>query len=268
MDWGLLQGLGQGLQQLGGMKMEQDAEKRRAQMAEKLQADREERQEQRMRTRPDPSQTTYEEGEGGVTWKIIRSATGNELERVLAPKTDIEKIKRDTAKEKLSMDALTAQIDASKATTEGKKLEMEWGKEDRSLLTPEQRKAQALIDAKLAPSADTKYSTDGSLQRAIISKANSDNAEASATPTEYAKAFVDDSPEVKAQWVDSGKMTETQLTAAVKAAFIRFAQVGKTPSVDDINGYIAGALADSPDKFGKPKPASSSAEPVTTKMNP
>lgn len=242
MDWGLLQGLGQGMQQLGNMKMEQDAEKRRAQLAEKLQADREERAEQRMRTRPDPSQTTYEEGEGGVTWKVIRSGTGAELERVLAPKTDIDKIKRDTDKEKLSIDALTAQIESHRINTDAKKKEVAWEEEDRALMSPAERAAAMKVKGGLLPSADTRYSTDGSLQRAVLTesgKASRDDDEAeSATIADYADDYLEQNPGVAAKYIDTKVLTENQAKDAVIQVLREFSRRGVKPTQSDFRSAL------------------------------
>lgn len=240
MDWGLLQGLGQGLQQLGGWKMEQDAEKRRSLLAEKLQKEREERAEGLRLSRPDPDRTTYEKGEGGVTWRVVRNADGTELDRVLASQTEIDRIKKDTEKEDLTIESLRSQIDASKATTEAKRKDTVWAEEDRALLTPEQRRQAALVDSKLAPSADTKYSTDGSIQRTLLSgsaKSGGDDEDAP-TMADYADDYLDQNPGVAAKYIDTKLLTENQAKDAVIQVLREFAKRGVKPTQTDFDNAL------------------------------
>ena len=235
MDWGALQGLGQGLQQLGSWKMEQDAEKRRTMMAEQLQKDREER----AQLVYDPSQDEVVTGDNGVLLKVKHSKSGKELERVPLPPNQVDQFNRDVKKENLTIDSLASQIEANKTNIEAKKKDIAWEEEDRGLLTPAERAASMRVKGGLVPSADTRYSTDGSLQRAVISSNTSsvktEENKNDTTMTEYANNVIDQYPELEAKFVgtDGGGLTKAELVASVASALRSFSARGYKPSYDD-----------------------------------
>lgn len=236
MDWGLLQGLGQGLQTVGTSMREEDEEKRRAELADTLERDREKRAEARLNARPDPDRTSFATGEHGETWKIIRNSAGTELERVLADKSEIEKLKRDTEKETLTIESLRSQIEASKATTEGKKRDNEWAVQDRGLLSEEERRRAALVDADLSPSANTKYTTDGSIQRAVLTGSKRDEEEAdNTTMADYAESYLDNNPSVAARFIDTKDLTQNEAKSAVMHVLKAFSQRGVKPAQSDFD---------------------------------
>lgn len=237
MDWGILQGLGQGLQTIGKMKMEEDEETRRQKLAEKLQDDRLNKEEARRNARPDPARTTYEEGEGGVTWKVIRNSSGTELERVLASKTDIDRIKKDTEKENLTIESLRSQIDANKTTTEAKRKDMTWAEEDYGLLSPEEKHRAARIKAGLDVSAGQQLTSDTSIQNALT-RSDGKDSEDEPTLTEYAKSYIENNPAITAEFVESKKLTATQVLASVQRVLQEFAKRGVKPTPEQVRHAI------------------------------
>ena len=248
MDWGLLQGLGQGLQQLGGMKMEEDAEKRRAMLAEKLRDDREKKEQLKY----DPQQDEVKTGDNGVLFKVKHSKDGTEIGREPLDPLKAAEIKRNIEKENVSIESLRSGIDTNKITADAKRKEMAWEEEDRSLLTPEQRKAQALIDAKLAPSADTKYSTDGSIQRAVLAESGrasrADDEVDNATIADYAEDYLDQNPGIAAKYVDTKVLTENQAKDAVIQVLREFSKRGVKPTQADFTAALESYARNVPKK--------------------
>lgn len=238
MDWGLLQGLGAGLQKLGGMKLEEDAEVRRTQLAEKLQKEREER----AKLAFDPQQTTLEQGEGGAWFQVKRNKNGDVMGRDLAPKNEIDKIEREAKKEGLSIESLQAQILASKTATEVNKKELEWGEQDRGLLTPAERAAAMKVKGGLLPSADTKYSTDASIQRTFLTESGkasrADDDVDNTTIADYADAYLDENPGVAASFIDTKILTENQAKDAVIQVLREFSKRGVKPTQADFNAAL------------------------------
>lgn len=109
--WGLMMGLGEGLQSVGKMYMDvkkeellEKAEKRKEERAEQRQIAQEQRAQVRMETTPDPKQTRFIEKDGAL-WEQSRSSTGNVLEEKLANKQDIDRINLEKRKEEASIQA-------------------------------------------------------------------------------------------------------------------------------------------------------------------
>lgn len=124
-DWGALSGLGAGLQQVGGMMMENS----KAKLEEKLRQEREAREESRLinrenrqatrlETTPDPSQTRYIKNAEGVLIEQIRSSTGKVLEERLAPQDVIQDRERDEQKEKLNLEKSILDMEKTRAEIE------------------------------------------------------------------------------------------------------------------------------------------------------
>lgn len=108
MGWGAMMGLGQSLQQVGGMLMDNHKSK----MKEKLELEREERADARtiasenraqtrLETTPDPSATRYVKNTQGVLMEQVRSRTGAVLEEKLAPPDVVAERKREEKKAEL-----------------------------------------------------------------------------------------------------------------------------------------------------------------------
>ena len=157
MDWGLLQGLGEGLSQIGDWKMEQDAEKRRNMLAEKLENDRRAYEDGKY----DPSQDKPIKLDTGW-FKIRYSKNGKEIDRV--PLTDLERqtIEDDAEKNRLSIEDLRLKTEDSRQKSELNKGLANYLKN----LTPEQREQYYARQAGLAADANTVYITDATTTRA------------------------------------------------------------------------------------------------------
>lgn len=130
MAWGFMAGLGEGLQQFGGMisknALQKKLEDERAAREEANQIRREERQQARALAQVDRNQSGLEQDAEGVWWQVNRNMEGNELERKLAPKNKIDEINREQQKDKVTLDTLLTKQKAAE-------LELRDYDEDRAL---------------------------------------------------------------------------------------------------------------------------------------
>lgn len=166
MDWGILQGLGQGLQGVGAMYSGMKEDERRAKMAEDLENKRWERTQNAY----DPKQDRPFEKSPGVWVMLQHSANGKQMgERPLTPdeRDDILNGRKKTA-----ATIEKQEFDLSEARTKSENDAKDREREER-LYDGAGGDAAAIealrISRKLAPSADTIYSVNGSLKRALES---------------------------------------------------------------------------------------------------
>lgn len=109
MGWGALMGLGQGLQQVGGILTDNN----KAKLAAKLEAERDEAKaarDEKLRqlklTEPDPSLTTYGQVDGA--WmEEIRNGKNEIIDRRLAPQSKVKELNFSDEKNRLSLEAST-----------------------------------------------------------------------------------------------------------------------------------------------------------------
>jgi len=110
-SYGLLIGLGEGLQgvskslmDMNKTKFEEELVKKREERAQARKIEDENRAEIRLRTTPDPAATTFAEKDG-VLFEQIRSKAGDLLEERLANKMDIDRINLEKRKAEASIQA-------------------------------------------------------------------------------------------------------------------------------------------------------------------
>lgn len=239
MDWGILQGLGQGLSIIGGAEMEQDAETRRSLLAEKLQKDREERannraidaekrEQTRLETTPDPSQTRWVERDG-VLFEQTRSKTGRVLEEKLANKLDMERIniEREEAKAGIQSrlsdakykDALIHQAEANIEQTE-------------------------LENARLP----TRYKEESEYNAARTEAERRQNTAEDATIADFAESYIEQNPGLLASYVDTEKLTKNQVKDAVIQVLREFSRRGQKPTEADFKNAVEAYYRASPKK--------------------
>lgn len=116
MGWGALSGLGQGLQQVGGMISDYNKDK----LQQKLELEREGRAESRQIAREQREQATYgksdfEQDGDGVWWQVDYNKGNREMERRLAPKSKIDELTRAASKSALEDEVLGYKRDTYKA---------------------------------------------------------------------------------------------------------------------------------------------------------
>lgn len=230
MDWGLLQGLGQGLQQIGGWKMEQDAEKRRTMLAQKLEQDREERAKRAY----DPSQDSVEQGDEGLWFKVKRNKNGEVIDRSLAPKNVIDQMESETKKRGLQDRLLNAQV--SNAEYSGSRAKIEDSREDANynLLTPEEKRQEARYKAGLDITPAQKLSSETSLQNTLTRSSGKSSSSANEpTLAEYADNVLEQKPALVAEYVDSSMLTKNEAKSAILNVLKAFNQRGVKPSDDN-----------------------------------
>lgn len=116
-NWGLMMGIGQGLQQVGGM-LEADSKTR---LAAKLSQEKELRDAAREQQRFDREQLSFDktglkkDGDG-VLWEVDYAKNGKELDKRLASPDKLESFNmdREAASNKLKADALTIDMNTRK----------------------------------------------------------------------------------------------------------------------------------------------------------
>lgn len=123
-DWGLLGGLGEGLQQVGMAQFKGQLEEKlaaaREKRAEELEARREQRRADRERITPDANATQFVQ-KNGVWYEQVRSKQGNVLEERLAPENKVREFaqqeedrRRSLENEVLTGDVKRAQLDMAR----------------------------------------------------------------------------------------------------------------------------------------------------------
>jgi hypothetical protein len=148
MGWGALMGLGQGLQQVGGVITDNNKVK----LASKLDAEKEERAaaraekvRQQQLLEPDPSRTKYEMRNGAL-YEVIPNKSGGEYEAKLASQDKIDEFNFKKNKDSISLEAATLGLTKSKKDLEGydedKALEREF---KRSQIEENRNTGQAAI---------------------------------------------------------------------------------------------------------------------------
>lgn len=128
MDWALLEGLGNGMQQVGGAVF-------KAKFLDKLKEQEAVRAEQRKQQRElseVKESRVVPDGEG-VFWKEDINKNGEVLRRDLAPKTEIDKIKMGEQKDKLTLEELIARGENAKLTNKKLQFDVDTQAEDREL---------------------------------------------------------------------------------------------------------------------------------------
>jgi len=111
MDWGILQGLGQGLQTVGAAMYEEDEEKRRAKMAQKLEEDREKRREAAELRKVD--KTEFREmsvGGESILQKVFINSNGDVLRTEMPSATEIQDYNSGRKRLSLQDTLLEAQV--------------------------------------------------------------------------------------------------------------------------------------------------------------
>lgn len=235
MDWGILQGLGQGLQQVGSMKMEQVAEQKRAELAEKLQQERERRDQLKF----DPTQTTYKQvqvnGEPSPLWYEVRyNKAGEVIGQELASPDKVAEMEAESKQAGLKARLLEAQT--SNAEYTGSRAQIEDAREDEehNLLTPDERRRAAMYKAGLEVTPAQRLVSDTSIQNAVTREAGRGStgggaSEEAATMADFAKSYLEQSPGIEASYVDSKKLTKNQALDAIIQVLREYSKRGVKP---------------------------------------
>lgn len=171
MDWGILSGLGEGLQNIGNTLFS-------AELSKKLEEDRY----QREMSKYDPSQDKYEQidTDGGPLWHKVRyNKAGDVIDRTLAPKNVIDEMTAAQEDRALSSRLKKAQVANTEYTGARAKVEDAREDEDWGRLTPEEKRREARIKAGLEVSAGQQLTADTSIKGAVLrgSGKNSDSEE-------------------------------------------------------------------------------------------
>lgn len=220
MDWGVLQGLGQGLQSIGKWKMEQDAEKRRTMMAEQLQRDREER----AKLAYDSSQDSMEKSPEGVWFTVKKNKGGEVMDRVLAPKNKIEEAEDAEKTRGLKARLLEAQVSNTEYSGKRAITEDTREDEDRNLLSREDRRQIARYKGGLDITPAQQLQANTSLQTAVTRGAGRGSAKSKDEDVDYQDIASDLKKQDPATYLDVGKLmgtTSDSATTAVIASLIQ-----------------------------------------------
>lgn len=209
MGWGVMMGLGQGLQQVSGMMLDQN----KAKMAEKLELEREQRAAEReerifQRNQNTYGQTVYEQDGEGVWWEIDKAKNNSTLDRRLAPKSKIDEFTNASRLDTLNISNIESQIEKRGLEAELTRLATGSYAEDKAL---ERQRTQAQINADNARA--------GSYSRANRGKAAEDGAapEESAVVSEIVKelgSYGEDVP--KTELVNAARTAREQALAAAR----------------------------------------------------
>lgn len=231
--WGLMIGLGQGLQSAGQMYMDvkkdemlQKAEQRKEERAEQRKIAQEKREEVRLYTTPDPKQTRFIEKDGAL-WEQNRSSTGNVLEEKLANKQDIDRINLEKRKEEASIQADLAMGDFRAAQMQQTLAENEF------------------LPVKQQLEAERVAAQTGSYERANQPKPNTKSI------AQYTDAFLDENPGVVAKYTEgeSAPVTKSELKDVAMKVLKNFVGMGKKPTQKDLEF----AMSDYVKRTGKNK---------------
>lgn len=214
MDWGILQGLGQGLQQIGAAKMEQSAEQKRAELADKLQQDREARD----ALKYDPKQD--KPVQEGANWFIQRySASGKPLDKVPLAENQRQELVNAQERDKITVESLRGKAEQEASMADYLKN-----------LTPEKRALYFDRQAGLAASADSVEATaraaaqDARAERVAQIRAAGDVGGSSTAKgsvggggDSYSDMAADFKEEDPSTFLDVGKIAGTTSDSATKA---------------------------------------------------
>lgn len=221
-EYGALVGLGQALQEVGMTKFKSTLanklEKERNDAEEQRMIAREERQDRRLRGRPDPSQTSYIERDGAL-FKQQRNAYGDILDEKLASTDEIEK--RNYTKQKQKND-----LDLSAANLEGRGLA-------NKLAASKANNADALSALELRVKESQIRKNDKQGDAAVI-RANRtglssrlSNNTSNASMSEYANLLKKESKDVITQYAaDDETLTATEINSLARQAVEESAKYG------------------------------------------
>lgn len=224
-DYGALAGLGEGLMQFGTSVF-------KSEMAKKLEADRdakeeqrtiakEDRTERRLRAKPDPSQSTFVERDGAL-FRQQRNVYGDVLDESLASADEIDKRNYTREKQKNELDlarlnvegkGLTNQFTQTRIDSADSKLGLE-----QELLRARTEQARKTGDAALLRAANT-----GKSGR------DSDSA-ATGSMSEYANLLKKEAKDVIAQYAaEDESLTATEINRVTRQAVEQAAKFGLEP---------------------------------------
>ena len=237
--WGLMMGLGQGLQSAGQMYMDvkkdellEKAEQRKEERAHKRKIADEQRAQVRLETTPDPKQTRFAEKDG-LLWEQTRSGTDKLLEEKLANKHDIDRINLEKRKEEASIQADLVMGNFRAAQMQQTLAENEF------------------LPVKQQLEAERTVAQIGSYDRANQPKPNTKSI------VEYTDAFLDENPGVVAKYAEGedAPVTKSELKDVAMKVLKNFVGMGKKPTQKDLEF----AMADYVKRTGKNKKSTPSA---------
>ena len=245
--WGLMMGVGQGIQDAGKMYMDvkkeemlQKAEQRKEERAEQRRIAQEQREAVRLQTTPDPKQTKYVEKDG-LFWEQTRSGTGAVLEEKLASKSDIDAINLEKRKAEASIQADLAMGDYRAAQMKS------------AVANAEQTSAEtAFLPVKQQLEAERTIAQTGQANRANQPKPP---ASTKATLPDVANALVEQNPMLKATYTEGAEpsMTQTELKGVVTDVVKEWKARGiqSVPTQKDLDLAVSEYLKNRPKKKGK-----------------
>lgn len=206
MDWGMMQGLGQGLMNFGNTITKQALDEKLRKAREAREDQLEERRFARQQNSYD--KTIYEEDGDGVLWEVKLNKGGNEQERKLAPKNKVDElvVKKEEARLDNEYNALRIQDLRDKVAA---------APEDRNL---RRDLLLAQIESQKALTAQRGLSGQASMIRA------QNSGRGSSSGGGLASVYSDDTTEGfdKALAYDEAtKANKTDIDAAMKAGFSR-----------------------------------------------
>ncbi len=103
MSWGMMLGIGQGLQSVGKDMMAKKLEEAREKRQDELDKAKEARDAARKRATPDPKLTRYVQNDG-VWFEVIKGGEDNELERRLAPENKVREFQQQEEDRRRSLE--------------------------------------------------------------------------------------------------------------------------------------------------------------------
>lgn len=220
-DYGALAGLGDGLMQLGTSVF-------KSEMAKKLEADRdakeeqrliakEDRTERRLRSKPDPAQATFVEKDGAL-FRQQRNAYGEVIDESLASADDIDK--RNYAKQKQKNDLALGELSVESKLL-GNRLT------DTKITSAEGKLGleQELLRARTQQARDT-----GTAALIRANKTGSSKEAAAGTPAEYAALLKKQAKDVIAQYAEEDEsLNAVEINRVTRQAVEQAAKYGLDP---------------------------------------